>query len=164
MATTITPGRTTAVLAGESDDDLVVFLIGARLNRVRALPRMIRIGRQMTAMQAELRAQPELGCLAIENYGGRTSLSLQYWRSFEHLEAYARSAGQAHLPAWKEFNRLARGNADIGIWHETHVVRAHESMYVNMPRFGLAAAGSQVPVGAQSTARDRVGSGAAGSA
>jgi hypothetical protein len=30
---------------------------------------------------------------------------VQYWRSFEHLEAYARDADQQHWPAWVDFNR-----------------------------------------------------------
>lgn len=44
---------------------------------------------------------------------------VQYWRSFEHLERFARNPELAHLPAWKRFNRAVGGSGDVGIWHET---------------------------------------------
>jgi len=48
----------------------------------------------------------------------------------------------------------------VGIFHETYKVEAgaHESVYGNMPLFGLAAAMSHVPaVGRRETARRRMG-------
>jgi len=42
---------------------------------------------------------------------------------------------------------LAIGNSgDVGVWHETYLVNKNcdESLYINMPRFGLAKAGKQV--------------------
>jgi hypothetical protein len=35
------------------------------------------------------------------------------------------------------------------VWHETYLVGAgrYETIYANMPRFGLAAAGAHLPVG-----------------
>ena len=103
--------------------------------------------------------QPELGCLHIENWGGRTSISLQYWRSFEHLEAYARSTQAEHLPAWRDFNQKIRDNGSIGIWHETFMVKAgeYEAIYGNMPCFGLAGAGQHGRLGVGSTASKRGG-------
>ena len=72
---------------------------------------------------------------------------MQYWRSFEDLERYARSKDQEHLPAWKAFNRAMKGNRDVGIWHETYRIRpgAYETVYNNMPLFGLAKATQMVP-------------------
>ena len=65
-----------------------------------------------------------------------------------------------HLPVWGRFNKAVRGSGDVGIWHETYKVRAgeYESVYVNMPRLGLAAAGAHVPIGStgQSAAK-RIG-------
>ncbi|MEX1279332.1 MAG: DUF4188 domain-containing protein [Acidimicrobiia bacterium] len=148
-------GRFTA----ELDGDFVVFLIGARLNRLRDLGPMIRIGRQMGEMQRVLAERPELGCLHAENWNGRTSISVQYWRSFEHLERFARDPELPHLEPWRAFNRLVRDNGAIGIWHETYLVSAgsFEAIYGNMPRMGLAAAGDHVRAGRHSTAARRTG-------
>ena len=46
------------------------------------------------------------------------------------------------------YNRAIGTRGDVGIWHETYVVKAgeYETVYANMPPFGLATAGSQVPV------------------
>ena len=150
------PGRFTAEIA----QPFVVFLIGARLNKLRGLPQFMPIGRAMSAMQQELAAQPELGCLHIENWIGRTSISVQYWRSYEALEVYARNPNAEHLPGWRDFNRRARAGGAIGIWHETYQVAGHESIYVNMPTFGLAKAGSAIEIGSQSRSRERLESAA----
>ena len=52
-----------------------------------------------------------------------------------------------------------RDRGDIGIWHETYLVPAgsYESIYSNMPRFGLAVAGDQLKLGLESTAAIRTG-------
>lgn len=152
MGTEINRGRFTAA----ADSDIVVFLIGSRLNKVRDLPKMIRIARQMRAMQNELRQSPELGCLHMEDFFGRATISVQYWRDFQALETYAKSTNHDHLPAWREYNRLVRDAGNIGVWHETYHVRNHESIYVNMPTFGLASAGSIQPLATSSTARRRL--------
>ncbi len=151
----IFPGRYSAQI----DGDFVVFLIGARLNRLWKALTFLPIGRAMGRMQQELLDHPELGCLHIENWFGRTTVSVQYWRSFAHLEAYARNPQAAHLPAWRDFNRRVRDNGDIGIWHETFKVRAgeYESIYGNMHRFGLGLAGEHVKLGKASTAAIRSG-------
>lgn len=82
---------------------------------------------------------------------------VQYWRSFDQLERYARDPDAEHLPAWRRFNRLVRDTGDIGIWHETYRVRAgeYETIYGNMPRTGLARAGEHHGVGSTSTAAVR---------
>ena len=53
-----------------------------------------------------------------------------------------------------------KASGDVGIWHETYLVRAgaYEAIYGNMPRIGLAAAGDHVAIArrGQSAAR-RVG-------
>lgn len=147
-------GRWTA----EYDEDFVVFLIGARLNRTRRLLKMIPVARAMSRMQREIAEHPDIGCLHIENYGTVRPVSVQYWKSFELLERFARSSEWSHLAAWRDFNRLVRDSGDIGIWHETYKVAAgqFETMYGNMPRMGMAAAGRHVSVEHQSTAAVRI--------
>lgn len=84
---------------------------------------------------------------------------VQYWRSYAALEAYARDREAAHLPAWKAFNKAIGSNGDVGIWHETYVMAPgrFETVYNNMPQFGLgAAAGVVDAVGARDSARGRL--------
>ena len=68
---------------------------------------------------------------------------MQYWRSFADLERFARDASLPHHAAWRDYNRRVGTDGDVGVWHETYQVRAgqYESVYANMPMFGLAAAG-----------------------
>jgi hypothetical protein len=146
------PGRFTAQL----EPPFVVFLIGARLNSLRDVAKLVPVNRAMSAMQRELLEQPEFGCLHIDNWVGRTTISVQYWRSYDQLEAYARNTNAEHLPAWRDFNRRVRDGGAIGVWHETYHVAAHEAIYVNMPRSGLAQAGAHVEIGAHSRSRERM--------
>jgi len=142
------------------DGDFVVFLIGVRLIQPWRFWTIVPVSRAMGAMVNELTAHPELGCLGVEQWVGRTTIHVQYWRSRDHLMAYARATDRVHLPAWRRFNQVtARSNA-IGIWHETYCVRAgeFECVYGNMPPFGLARATERVPVaGRAETARGRLG-------
>jgi hypothetical protein len=71
---------------------------------------------------------------------------MSYWRSMDHLMAYAKSRSSEHLPAWRSFNRLVGTNGDVGIWHETYRVRPgdYENVYVNMAPFGLGKVGELV--------------------
>lgn len=93
--------------------------------------------------------------------GWRQALIVQYWRSFEHLERFARDPDATHHPQWSRFNQLIGGDGTVGIWHETYQVEpgSFETVYGNMPLFGLAAATEHVPVtGRRETARQRLGS------
>ena len=152
----IFPGRFTA----KHEEPFVVFLIGMRVNKLFALPSWTQVARAMPPMIAELKRNPELGLLHAEFvFYWRGIASLQYWRSFEHLHAYAHARDAAHLPAWAEFNRRIGGNGTVGIWHETYLVARgrFECIYANMPRFGLAKAAEHVPVtGRLDSARTRI--------
>jgi hypothetical protein len=147
-------------MAAEMEGDFVVFLIGMRINKPWNLHRWLPVVLAMPRMIKELYANPELGFLG--HVMGRKVI-VQYWRSFEYLEAYARSKDHEHLPAWKRFNeRLGRSRSDVGIWHETYLIRAgeYEAVYSGMPRFGLGAVGRLVPAsGRRESARGRMSSG-----
>ena len=134
--------------SAEIDGDFVVLLIGMRFVKPWRVDKWAPIAMAFNRMTAEIGRHPELGCLGIEQAFGRTTISVQYWRSFEALESFARSKELPHLPAWQRFNRVVRDSGDVGVWHETYLVRAgeYETVYTNMPVFGLAAAGSHVPV------------------
>ena len=156
--TTLYSGRYTTRIEGP----FVVFLIGFRVNRLLALHKWTPVAQTMGPMLRELYANPELGFLA-----GHTSLywrgvmMTQFWRSFDHLVAYAQSRDAAHLPAWRAFNQRVGNDGVVGIWHETYQVQEgrSECVYVNMPRFGLALAGShEAATGHLNDARSRMNS------
>jgi hypothetical protein len=112
-------------MAAEIEGDFVVFIIGMRINSPWKVHKWLPVFRAMPRMLKELVARPDSGFLGSISGG---LLIVQYWRSFKHLEAYARDQDQLHWPAWKAFNkRVRRSRADVGIWHETYQVRA-ESM------------------------------------
>lgn len=137
-------------LTAAGDQDVVVFLIGMRINRLRSLRDWFPVFLAMPRMLKELEQRPELGLLHTQTFlSGRTLQLVQYWRSVDDLHAYSRAGDLQHLPAWRAFNRRARGNPTVGIFHETYVVpaSAQESIAVNMPPQGLLAALGSVPVG-----------------
>lgn len=147
-------------IAASIEGDFVVFLIGARINKWWKPHLYIPVGLAMRRMIAELQAHQDLGLLHVESWGGRNAIMVQYWRSFEHLHAYARSRDAEHLPAWADFYRKIGTGGDVGIWHETYLVRAgeYEAIYANMPEFGLArAAGWVEAAGRRATAAGRLG-------
>ena len=150
-------GRYSARLEG----DFVVFHIGMRINKPWKPQTWLPIFAVMPKMLRELDRQPELGLLGYQ-YAAIPPLGvsvIQWWRSFEQLEAYARNPDAEHLPAWKRFNQRVRASGDVGIYHETYRVRAgeYEAVYGNMPRTGLATVGEHVPAGSTSTAARRIG-------
>lgn len=150
MLPPFTSGRRTA----DVDEPMAVFLIGMRVNRLLHARSWWWVSQSMPRMLRALAEDPELGLLHVENFTrGRTSLAVQYWRSVEHLMAFANDRDNPHLAAWRRFNQQLRDNDDVGIWHETYVVTpgAWEGMYVNMPPFGMGAALGDVPVGGSRT-------------
>ena len=150
-------GRYTAQIEGP----FVVFLIGMRVNKLRMLGKWLPVARVMRPMVEELLAHRELGLLHAESYFyWRGAALVQYWRSFEQLERFARDPSLTHLDAWKRFNRAVGADGSVGIWHETYLVESgqYECLYGNMPKMGLAAAGGHVPaIGAKETAKRRLG-------
>jgi hypothetical protein len=113
----------------------------------------------MPKMVNELYKNPDMGFISHEQWFGRTTIMIQYWKSFEHLENYAKSKTSNHLPAWAKFNKKIGCKGDVGIWHETYLSKqgSYESVYNNMPRFGLAKATSCIPAtGKYQSANDRI--------
>lgn len=146
MARAVLAGRHTAEVGPQG---AVVFLIGMRFNRWWRVDRWWPVFTAMPRMLRYLAADPESGLLGYHLWFGRTVLVLQYWRSTEDLVSFASDPYAPHAVAWREFNRRISAGGAVGVWHETYDVRpGHlEAVYVNMPRFGLAAATQHVPVG-----------------
>lgn len=151
------PGR----FAAHSAEPFVVFLVGIMIHRPLAVRRWWPAFAPMQPMLRQLAAHPEKGLLGSRLYLSWPAVMVAtYWRSFEHLEAFARSADDPHLPAWKRFNQVVGKSDVVGVFHETYLVQpgSFEAVYVNMPRFGLAQAVQHVPAtGARATARRRLG-------
>ena len=135
--------RMTAQIEGE----VVIFLIGMRVNRAWKIHKWLPVALAMPRMLRELEVDSSSGFLGFNMWIGNPTISLQYWRSFEHLERYAKVPARLHRSAWGAFNRAIASNGDVGIWHETYRVRPgdFECVYNNMPLFGLARATKCVP-------------------
>jgi hypothetical protein len=150
-------------VCAEIEGEFVVFLIGMRVNKPWKIGSWAPVAAAMPRMLIELAKKPELGLMnARTHFGFPNVFTVQYWRSFEHLEAYAKSATGAHLPAWQAFNKAVGSNGDVGIWHETYVIKPgqYENIYNNMPPFGLGLAAPLTPAkGARQAARQRIDAG-----
>lgn len=153
-------GRFTA----QHDGPMVVFLIGMRVNNWLRWREWLPVASAMGPMQDYLRRYPESGFLGANgpffSPNFREIVTVQYWRSTEDLERFARQDPRLHPEAWRRFFRQSFKGGAVGIWHETYRVEAgaFESVYGNMPPYGLARATEAVPVrGRLESMRGRLG-------
>ncbi|MEV7937174.1 DUF4188 domain-containing protein [Kitasatospora sp. NPDC088264] len=147
-----TPGYTTAGATG----DTVVLLIGMRINRFWAVHHWGPVMFAMFRMLYELGRSPERGLRGriLLTASPRTYYVVQYWESKEKLYGYASAPDGFHHSVWGIVNRkLREGKArrHVGLWHETYVVPegGYESIYFDMPPFGLAGATGSLPLEAR---------------
>lgn len=145
----------------QHDDDVVVFLIGMRVNRPWRVDLWWPAFAAMPAMLTELYRDPGSGLIGHRStIGAGGPVLVQYWRSLDLLLAYANDADHAHRPAWRAFNQRARRSPGaVGIWHETFAVPAgrHESIYSDVPISGIAKATTAVAVSSRTDrARQRL--------
>ncbi|MGW2421785.1 DUF4188 domain-containing protein [Streptomyces sp. NPDC001709] len=151
--------RTTADAKGE----VVVLLIGMRINRFWAVHLWLPVMLGMFRMLRELEKDPARGLRSrvMLTASPRTYYIVQYWESKEKLYAYASAPDAFHHKAWAQLNRKERTGklrGQVGIWHEAYVVPegSYEAIYGDMPAFGLAAAHGQIPLEKRGRyARDR---------
>src|SRR4051812_6091100 len=107
---TVHPGRFSAKLEG----DFVVFIIGMGVNRPLQVRKWLPVSTAMPRMIRALERAPDSGFPPAARGIGSIGPSLvQYWRSFEHPERYARAADKGHLPAWRRFNQAVRGSGEV---------------------------------------------------
>lgn len=140
----------------KNDRDLVVFIIGARINKWWLLPFVLPILAKMRRMLQELLSDPLSGLLAVQSLG---TADVQYWRSVEDLHRYAADRSKQHQPAAKRYFQKIFTNRAAGVWHETYLVQAgkYECIYTNMPRIGLGQTAPLVDAsGGLATARGRL--------
>jgi hypothetical protein len=130
-------------VTAQLDTPIVVFLIGMRINRLWDVRTWFSVFSAMPLMLRELGKHPEIGFLHAEMFfTPPRTLMVQYWKSYDHLERFARDPDKTHFPAWRAYNKFARGKGSVGIWHETYIIEPGkaEAVYDGMPPFGLAAA------------------------
>jgi hypothetical protein len=147
--------------AADHNGPLVVFAIGMRINRFHKIGKWLPVMRAMGPMLRELHADPQSGFFGHEFLLGglRMPVVLQYWRDFDSLEAYARNRDREHWPAWVAFNKAIGSDGTVGIFHETYAVPqgGHETVYVNMPPWGLGKVAGVAPAtGSRAEARGRM--------
>jgi hypothetical protein len=152
--TNVNDGRWTAP---EAPEGTAVFLIGMRFNKPWQVGKWWPVAMAMPRMLRYLADHEDSGLLGSQSWFGRTTMMLSYWRSAEHLQRFASAAEAPHREAWRAFRKAVGDDGSVGIWHETYVVgpgRA-ETLYGNMPAFGLGKATALVPVTAASATAKR---------
>ena len=106
---------------GRIEGDFVVFAIGMRFNKLWKVHKWMPVFTAMPKMIATLMKHPEKGMLGARTMiGGRTITMIQYWRSFDHLEAFARNTDDPHLEPWRRFNRTVGKSGDVQAWAGRH--------------------------------------------
>jgi Domain of unknown function (DUF4188) len=154
----ILKGRYTADVS-RLGDEVVVFVIGMRINKPLKVGLWWPVFTAMGRMLKYLAERPEKGLLAYR-VSAIPLFVVQYWRSFDDLERFARNNDDPHLEPWRRFNRKVGKSGDVGIWHETYRVKTTdiETVYGNMPPIGLGAASALVPIRrGQDSAAARIG-------
>ncbi|SCZ15673.1 protein of unknown function [Streptomyces sp. 136MFCol5.1] len=140
-------GRTTAAAEGE----VVVLLIGMRINHFWGVHHWLPVLAAMPRMLRELSRDRSRGLLGYTLLTGspRTYCVVQYWESKEKLYAYASAPDMFHRKAWAMMNRKEKKSRQhVGLWHETYIAPegSYESIYADMPPYGLAAVTGVLPV------------------
>jgi hypothetical protein len=148
-------------LTTERNTDLVVFLIGMRINRFRAVRQWLPVFLSMLPMMREILADPGAGLLGASAWFSRREIMLvQYWDTYDQLLAYATSNSKKHRPAWNKFNqRGGKAATAVGVFHETYVVAPDrmETIYDAMPVILLGQATRPVPVSqSRNSSRERL--------
>jgi len=112
----VIPGRFTA----QTDEAFVVFMIGMRVNNFFAFRKWIPTAIAMGPMLRTLFQHPEKGMLGAQTFFYWPGIALvEYWRSFDELEKFARDKDDPHLGAWRRFNKHIGSDGSVGIFHET---------------------------------------------
>lgn len=150
-------GRFTA----QHEGPVVVFMIGMRVNNWLKPHQWWPVFSAMGPMLAYLHRNPQSGFLGgvgpLLSPGFRQVTLIQYWRSTTDLERFAQTDPQLHPKAWKRFFAASFKGGSVGIWHETYEAQRFETVYGNMPPFGLGqASGLQAVKGNHDSMRQRL--------
>jgi hypothetical protein len=149
--------RRIAATLPEGVEELALIRIGLIGRSWRGRLFVARLARQV---ERHLAASKPPGLLSSERFAmGRGHVGWwQYWDGFDRLEAWARQT--PHSEWWRTALDRIRRRDDVGLYHETFLVRPGdlESLAINAPGVGLSAFGVVgEPVGLATTGRDRLG-------
>ncbi|WP_418960187.1 monooxygenase family protein [Streptomyces tritici] len=133
------------LVMAENSEPVAVFLIGARINRLRKVRHWWPVVAAMPAMLKELTEDPDSGLLGYRlllgpDFGEVTIV--QYWRRTGDIRAFAGDGDRGHRPAEEAFwARYDTSDGAIGIWHEMYSVRpgAYHALYGDMHPSGVGA-------------------------
>ena len=131
------------------------------MKRLSALPFARRIGKEVDRAAEEAK-RSGAGLLHSEQFlfSFRHFGVLQYWRSFDELEAWSRGTSP-HAGWWKQAVERGRTKGDFALYHETFLVPREniETIYVDCPfPAGLLAFGDRAEAtGGLTASRDRLG-------
>ncbi|MCJ1316077.1 hypothetical protein MMC15_001397 [Xylographa vitiligo] len=129
-------------------NSVVLFILGARSNHPlgRSSPEFKEMTVYFQAMWREADENRELygylgrtfPLIGAEQASGNVLLTLSYWKSIEHLHAFAR--GPTHRAGWDWMNKMVNKNPNLGIMHETYLAPYGnwENVYANFRPFGFA--------------------------
>lgn len=154
----VKPGRFTAQVEGP----FVIVRVGIRVNRPFLFWKWIpTLHATVPLLRALLRLREPglLGGFSLLYWQSSIGI-IQYWRSFEQLERFARSKDNGYHALWSCYKKSPGSDGSVGLWYEVFSVDAarYEVVYDNTPVIGLAAATEHVPaVGRRETARRRLG-------
>jgi hypothetical protein len=136
----VRPGKVIA----DNGDPIVVFVVGLRINRWRAVRYWVPLVLTMPSMLLGLTRVPEGGLLGYRlllGPGPRQAAILQYWRRPEDLHEFASDLAGLHRSAKRRYWWHYASTEAVGVWHELFVSAEgqHQGMYGNMPPIGLGA-------------------------
>ena len=139
------PGAVRAgMVVADNREPAVVFVVGLRINRWRAVRRWVPLILTVPTMLRDLTRAPDSGLLGYRvllGPGPRQAAVLQYWRRPEDLHRFAGDLAGAHRAAKRRYWWHYGASEAVGVWHELLVSAdgQHQGMYGNMPPFGLGA-------------------------
>jgi heme-degrading monooxygenase HmoA len=138
--------------AADNAEQVVVLLLGVRINRWRRPGHWLPVLLAMPAALRELRSRPESGLLGYRlllGPGPREAMLLQYWRSKGDVHAFAHHPASSHRTAQRRLWRhYAAAGGAVGVWHEMLPLAAggYHGLYGNMPPTGVGAMGARGPL------------------
>ena len=138
-------------MTAEIEGDFAVFITGMRINKYWKIHQWYPNFRDMRKILMSLFSnQEEYGALCAHHaWTPRGPILIGYFRSVEQLEKFANDPNQPHAEVWARYFKRMKNNGDVGVWHETFVVRSgeYEAAYVYMPSAtGLAMGTKHVPI------------------
>ena len=142
----------------ESVHELCLLKVGLQVRRLGAFFFARRIGKAIDRSAKEAK-EADVGLLASEQFLiNPTHFGvLQYWRTFEEMEAWTHRP--PHADWWKDAAERQRTKGDFGIYHETFLVPRDriEAIYLNCLPTGIALFGlTGEAVGPDTNSRGRL--------